>query len=256
MYEEIHSIKNEEASMHGPAVASIAVGRSVGVAPDADLYYIDSDPGTIFSAIKKLVFKKVSVNPKWFAKSINRILEINKTLPPNKKIRVISISFGSYDKSFLRAIAKAQQEGIFVISSSVNYTHRLKFQGLGREALSNPDDINSYLPGSFWANTFYKNPGMLDSTILVPMDSRCTASQSGKNSYAFYSNAGVSWSIPYIAGLYALACQVKPSVTPMEFWMKALDSGDEIKINKNSTEYRFGKIVNPSRLIESLKGSS
>jgi hypothetical protein len=256
MYEEIHGTKNQSASMHGPAVASIAVGRKVGVAPNADLFYINSDLGTIFSALKRLVFKKVSVNPKWYAKSIYRILEINKTLPPNKKIRVISISFGSFEKSFLKAIARANEEGVFVISSSLNVTHHLNFQGLGREPLSNPDDFNSFSPGSFWKNNFYRNPGLFDSTLLVPMDSRSTASQSGKKSYAFYSTAGVSWSIPYIAGLYALACQVKPNVTPQEFWKKALETGDEIKITRESTEYRFGKIVNPVKLVESLKGSS
>jgi hypothetical protein len=256
MYEEIHGTKNQNASMHGPAVASIAVGRTVGVAPNADLFYINSDLGTIFFAIKRLVFKKASVSPKWYAKSIYRILEINKTLPAEKKISVISISFGSYEKSFLKAIAKAKEEGVFVISSSLNETHHLKFQGLGRESLSNPDDFNSFLPGSFWANNFYRNPNMFDSTLLVPMDSRCTASPSGKKSYTFYSTAGVSWSIPYIAGLYALACQVKPDITPQEFWKKALETGDEIRINKNSTEYKFGKIVNPVKLVESLKGSS
>lgn len=97
---------------------------------------------------------------------------------------------------------------------------------------------------------------MVDSTLLVPMDSRCIASPSGKKSYTFYSTGGFSWSIPYIAGLYALACQVKPDVTPQEFWKKALETGDEIRINKNSTEYKFGKIVNPVKLVESLKGSS
>lgn len=48
LYEEIHTLRGSEgvpadtgeAQMHGPAVASIAAGITVGVAPDADLYYI------------------------------------------------------------------------------------------------------------------------------------------------------------------------------------------------------------------------
>ena len=43
-YEEIHCAP--ETSMHGAAVASIAVGKTVGVAPDADLYYIAETHGT------------------------------------------------------------------------------------------------------------------------------------------------------------------------------------------------------------------
>jgi hypothetical protein len=39
LYEEIHQMPSD-AQMHAPAVASIAVGSSVGVAPEADLYFI------------------------------------------------------------------------------------------------------------------------------------------------------------------------------------------------------------------------
>ncbi len=88
---------------------------------------------------------------------------------------------------------------------------------------------------------------------MVPMDSRCTASQSGEKSYVFYSEGGWSWCIPYIAGLYALSCQVKPGVTPQEFWNKALETGDIIEIDKNGKKYKFGKIVNPVKLIENFK---
>jgi len=258
MYEEIHGLRNERASMHGPAVASIAVGKTVGVAPEADLYFISSDDGTIFNRIKYILFKNRDINPKWRVKSIYRVLEINRTLPLDKKIRVLSISSGSYRRNFLKAIEDAGKEGLFVISSSLSYPHNLRFSGLGRDCLTDPDNILSYFPGSFWSDSFYESPDnfKIDSTLMVPMDSRCTASQSGKSSYAFYSMGGLSWSIPYIAGLYALACQVKPGVTPQEFWNKALETGDEIKIEKNNKVYKLGKIVNPVKLIESLKEST
>lgn len=201
------------------------------------------------------IFGKRGVNPKWYAKSIYRILEINRTLPDDKKIRVISISFGSGRKNFLRALDQAGKEGVFVVSSSLGRTHNLRFHGLGKECITDPDNTGSYLPGMWWAESFYKNPGNynIESTLMVPMDSRCTASQSGTNSYVFYSAAGWSWSIPYIAGLYALACQVKPNVTPQEFWNKALETGDIIEIDKEGKKYKLGKIANPVKLMESLK---
>ncbi len=64
--------------MHGPAVASIAVGKNVGVAPEADLYYIAETHG---------VFKEDGFDWDlyWIAKSIDRIIEINRTLPMDKK---------------------------------------------------------------------------------------------------------------------------------------------------------------------------
>ena len=35
----------------------------------------------------------------------------------------------------------------------------------------------------------------------------------GGAEYAYFAGGGMSWAAPYVAGLYALACQVKPEVT-------------------------------------------
>lgn len=77
MYEEIHwPVQNNEAQMHGPAVASIAVGKTVGVAPGADLYYIAEQHGDFVNNTFNWDFT-------WLAKSIDRIPEVNNTLPEN-----------------------------------------------------------------------------------------------------------------------------------------------------------------------------
>ncbi len=73
MYEEIHN-RIGPAAMHGPAVASIAVGKSVGVAPEADLYYIAESHEN--NDVMDLT---------WFAESIDRIVEVNKMLPKDQK---------------------------------------------------------------------------------------------------------------------------------------------------------------------------
>ena len=44
LYEEINVHRDTEAHMHGCAVASVAVGKTVGVAPEADLYFIGAWP--------------------------------------------------------------------------------------------------------------------------------------------------------------------------------------------------------------------
>ena len=48
LYEEINIISDAESEMHGPAVASIAVGKTIGVAPNADLYYIAAPPRWVY----------------------------------------------------------------------------------------------------------------------------------------------------------------------------------------------------------------
>lgn len=73
------------------------------------------------------------------------------------------------------------------------------------------------------------------------------------NDYVFYREGGWSWSIPFIAGLYALACQVKPSINPDIFWSAALNTGDTIKVQNNGKEYELKKVVNPVKLMEAIK---
>lgn len=262
MYEEIHC-SDSEAQMHGSAVASIAIGKSTGVAPDADLYYIAETHGD---------YKDDGFNWDftWLAKSIDRILEVNKALPDDEKIRVISISVGwnksqkGYDE-VVESVNNAKEQGIFVISSSLKNTYGYMFDGLGRNPLKDPNVTSSYEPGLFWANKYYENykesyskvresnSANNSEVLLVPMDSRTTASPTGIDEYVFYREGGWSWSIPYISGLYALACQSKPDITPDIFWSKALETGDTIKVLNNSNEYELKKIVNPVRLIEAIE---
>lgn len=253
-YEEIHA--EGEAQMHGSAVSSIAVGKNVGVAPEADLYYIAVDPSTLNSN------NEMSMDFTYIAKAINRILEINKTLPNDKKIRVISTSIGwNVDQKGFKevddAVKMAQKQNILVVSSNLNQYYSVNFEGLGRDPLSNPDDINSYTPGIYWGKDFYSNYASFEektnNTIMVPMDSRCTASPTGTSDYAFYRNGGASWTVPYISGLYALSCQVKPDITPEMFFKEAISTGGVKDIEKDGQKYKLGTIVNPEKLIEKLQ---
>jgi subtilisin family serine protease len=65
-------------SMHGPAVVSLLVGEKCGTAPGAKVYY--------------------AAVPSWkgdashYAKALDWIVELNRNLPTNEKIRVVSVS--------------------------------------------------------------------------------------------------------------------------------------------------------------------
>jgi hypothetical protein len=69
----------------------------------------------------------------------------------------------------------------------------------------------------------------------------------------FYRQGGWSWSIPYLAGMYALAVQVKPEITPQEFWASACNTGKTIQIEHKGKDYGFGVILDPQALIEEIK---
>jgi hypothetical protein len=253
LYEEIHCLDGV-APMHGPAVASIAVGKTVGVAPEADLYYIAETHTKHFllqiirtRSLAEGSFSDV-VDFRVTAKSIRRLLEINRRLPEGKKIRVISITVGwlpyfghtGYD-DVTAAVAEAKKEGVFVVSTSLRQDYGLSFHGLGRDPMGDPDRLSSYTESSWDKYYLDQHPGA--APLFVPMGSRTTASPCGETEYVFYGVGGWSWCAPYIAGLYALACQVKPDITPEEFWAKAAETGDTIEVTSTVIEDPKGEIA-------------
>ena len=71
--------------------------------------------------------------------------------------------------------------------------------------------------------------------------------------YACFAEGGMSWVVPYVAGLYALACQVKPEVTFEEFLAAAQATARAVSVRRDETEYLCGKAVDPAALLEELQ---
>lgn len=273
------------ASMHGAAVASIAVGKETGVAPDADLVYFsavnitkDKSELSKYAAIlkEKLASDQFSDREKeWFqeeladtekgvvtsnlpyAQAIERVLDMNKDLPDSEKIPVISISWGfapdapGYDK-LQEVLQRAKDEGVFVVSTSLGETHGFNTCGANRDPQLNPDDPQSYEAGAFWKDIPRSFEDTKDSLLLAPMDHRTTADFWDDSSYRYEGNdGGMSWSTPWIAGMYVLAKQVSPDITPEEFWQKALETSNSCH-NNDDGKY-VGRLLNPEKLIETLR---
>jgi hypothetical protein len=270
-YEEIGG-PGTTAQMHGAAVASIAVGKTVGVAPEADLYYFaEPDAPQAYTMHFHLL-----------AQGIRRALELNRHLPSERRIRVISLSIGWGRPSpgyadICAAADEAKRAGLLVICSSVEAVHGFRFHGMGRPSLADPDEFASYEPGLWWSQLFWASPDgplkgphflkdlrarrlarflqdlALKKRLLVPMDSRTTASPTGENDYVFYREGGWSWSIPYIAGLYALAVQVDPRITPDRFWSLALDTGRDIQLERDGKSRTLGRVADSEALIAAIR---
>ena len=249
LYEEIglHEFKSgneQKTSMHGSAVSSILVGKNCGVAPKSDLYYIASD----FCIDKNLCKNTI--------RSIDRILEINKNLPQNEKIRVISISRGynptdfDYDL-FKEKIAEAAKQGVFVVTVSFNRDHDLPFNTGAPNINGDPDDPKSYSTSSWMP---FKDKEELPS-LWFPQHNRTVAGFTSDSVYTHNFIGGASWQIPWIAGCYALCCQVKPDITPEMFMNLAFETGDILNESPENTrpDKENARIVNPQRLIEKLK---
>lgn len=249
-YEEINMpVKAPEAAMHGAAVASIAVGKTCGVAPGAELYYIAN----------RFTGADGSVDFALLARAVDRVVALSEKLPAGKRIRAISISrgFRTGDKGFselLGSINKAKKAGMLVVTTSMRRYYDYDLSGLGREPEADPDNKDSYGPGLYWRRYFLSGRSApTDNTLLVPMDSRTTAAPDGDTDFVFYRTGGLSWGVPYLVGLYALACQAKPDVTPEAFLKAAAETGDSLKVQGSGRSLVLEKVVNPGKLLSEIK---
>jgi hypothetical protein len=82
--------------------------------------------------------------------------------------------------------------------------------------------------------------------IIVPSDYRTMAASWNKEGqYMYNGRGGISWSVPYLAGLFALALQVNPNLQREEI--------AEIIKKSAVTNKRGLKIVNPNSIISLAK---
>jgi hypothetical protein len=256
LYEELHCA-DTAATPYGAAAASLAVGRTVGVAPEAALYYIAEThtAGRVDPSGEPRVGQPADLRV--IARSIERVRETNRRLPGDRKIRVIAIPTGwePADRGYqdlANAVWAAEEEGIFVISASLPAERGLRFAGVAREPLDDPDDTASYQP-PLRTRSAPLEIGAGPLPLLVPLDSRCMAAASGTRDYVFRREGKWNLMVPYLAGLYALCCQVRPDLTPERFWAVALETGDPVRLGRYGTGRPLGRLANPRRLVRALQ---
>jgi hypothetical protein len=126
---------------------------------------------------------------------------------------------------------KANQNGILVVTCDPTF---LRLAMLKRKE-NEPAD----LPSSY--ETIFNRP---DADLLVLTGNRTIASYKGSDVYHYERQGGLSWTVPYLAGLAALAYQVDPEIEPDEIvnlWKQTAMKTDA------------GPIVNPVGFIEAVK---
>ena len=222
-------------SMHAPAVTSILVGNTIGVAPDAKVYF--------------------AAAPSWkgdsefYAKGLYWIIEENKKLPEGEKIHVVSVSaapsgngspFISNLNMWDEAVLAAQDEGILVLDCRNN-----EDTGIIAPAFYNPEnpDNIAMCTGGFPTSTYV----IPSSNIGVPTSYRTVAEEywEGSPSYQYTGQGGLSWGIPYAAGVLALGWQVNPT----------LDNAQIVQIlfETCSIANDGSNIINPIAFIDAVK---
>lgn len=216
------SIK-DPSSLHGPAVLSLLSGKDIGVAPDSKVYFFGMPTWLLDQAVHTEALKK--------------LIEVNKTLPDDKKIRVVGFSDGVDEReknteAFEAAIKDAEANGIMVFTTSTIHLFPLTIN-----AYKDKNDPQNYVIDKWFADSDSRN-----YDLGVPDSGRTTAVGYAKpDSYAYWPEGALSWAVPYVVGTIALGLQVDPTLT----------KENAIKYLKESaTVTSRGKIINPEGFIK------
>lgn len=221
-------------SMHGPAVTSLLVGDRIGTAPEAKLYFVAA-PSWLYDA-------------QYYAAALDWLVAENKKLPEGQKIRLVSVStmpsglwalFDKNNDAWDAAYQRATEAGLLVLDGTYE-------QGITVPCtldLYDRDNVAKCIPE--WG-------GPTDSPherINIPVSRRSTATEqiNGQTvfSYQYTGWGGLSWSLPYLAGVLAMGWQINPDLTNTQILELLFDSA-------YITEDRL-KVIDPRAFIEMVK---
>jgi serine protease AprX len=221
-------------SMHGPAVLSLLVGAQAGTAPGARVWYAAA-PSWLADA-------------KYYADALRWIIEENQTLPGGEKIRVVSVSaapsgpgspFTKNGESWDAAVGAANAAGILVLDCT--QTHGLI--GPCYYDPADPENVRKCSPG------FPGQQGWDPSStrLFAPTSFRSQAEsyRAGQNSWQYTGRGGLSWGIPWAAGVLAMGWQVNPSLG-LEAIMKLLRETAFVRDDG-------GRIIDPAAFIAAVR---
>jgi serine protease AprX len=223
----------DDGSMHGPAVTSLLVGENTGTAPGATVYYVAAPSW--------------ETDAQYYADALDWIINENDTLLEDSKIRVVSVSavpsgegtpFKLNNSAWDEAYQRALNAGILVLDCTTHHG----LTALCMLDLENPDDFSRCIPG--WSG---EEGLLLPDRIYIPTSHRTTAEEYAKGfpSYQYTGIGGLSWSIPYLAGVLAMGWQVDPGLSNDEII-------DYIFQSAYVTEENV-KIINPVAFINLIK---
>lgn len=215
------NVKNgQNSSMHGATVLSLLCGKDTGTAPDATVFYYAHEAW--------------KMDQKTHAKCLYQLIEQNKKLPKNKKITMVGFSdnIDETEKNadaLREAVAACEKVGIMVwfcgeyeTASFIPNSDKNNFENITVNAKYTSDKLRE------------------DWLVYVPASGR-TAACDGENTYIYWSAGGLSWTMPYMLGLYGIVKEIDPSLTQ--------DDIRELVVSTAYTNTAGMRIVNPVEFV-------
>jgi hypothetical protein len=219
---------NSSNSMHGPAVASLLAGSKTGTAPDVKIYY---------AAVPSWLGDSA-----YYAKALDWVISQNRTRPEAERIRVVSVSAAPSGKGspftkntalWDEAVARAEAAGMLVLDCTEErgIVGSCWFRGGDRGLPS------ACVPG------YPGVPARPDTKqVLAPTSPRTSAEQYADSDYGYvyWGRGGLSWAVPYVAGVLALGWQVRPQMSAAEAKELLLRTAEPVE---------GGRIIHPEKFV-------
>lgn len=245
---------------HAAAVTSQLAGKTCGSAPDANIQYY---------AAEILPNSNPNQSNDTQLKALKDILEKNKKASDKDKIQVVSVSSGfakgkaDYPET-LKTIKALEDSGVAVFwpgqigigdyNPDTPPKELTIWEGVGRQYGKDPAKTDSVKP-NYWSSpkSLTENAEIIERTgmkqIIIPCDNKTVASSIDGKSFDYYPNGGMSWGTPTLAGVYCLAKEANPNITPKEFHQLAYETGTDMLSNGKPV----GRVIDAEKLIGKIK---
>lgn len=209
-------IKHNNIEYHGSLVSGIAVGHTTGVAPNANLYYYSAPSSEILPDGTRVRSRK------YVMKALKEIIKFNQTHSDAEKIRFLSCSWGGPDDLHAQECKQlfdmCKQNGIKVIGGAYEPQKAMHF------------------------DRRYPNK---TKEIGVPTDGKTTSFWQG--GFKYTRQGGYSSVCPYLAGVFACACQDNQIFFTRPKWQDELT---QILQDTAIESEHGGKMINPIAICE------
>ena len=239
-----------ETSFQGPAVAGILAGETMGTAPGANIYYAAVPAWEMYDA-------------QYYASALDWIVEINRELPEDGKIKVVCISPNPENplpwinvESYLFSFMQAEKEGILVLDCTNEHGAIFGACSLDYE---NPEDVSLCKPKGAYRiaiapyhydgeaqDIYIDEEEPRENMLRVPISCKTLPETSeGAYSYRYDAKGQLSWALPYAAGVLAMGWQLRPDI-----------SGDEmakILFETAYTDKKGNKYIYPGAFVEYME---
>ena len=191
---------------------------------------------------------------KQFADAIRDIINKNKSLPDDKKIKTIIMGWGFYEDSpkydeYIQLCKEAVDSGIFIFSNNTKELYGVDLYCSDRNPLGDVHSPLNYKPANYMDINFSGiSKEKKDSFLFLPTQHLTIANEDGISTQYEGLDGGACWANS-VGALYNTFLSIKPDLTPRDFMKLIMETSDELTVDN----LYCGRILNAERAMQTLK---